>query len=137
MLPTAAERIEKLDETRDIFAKVDSGLDAWLVITSQAPENSKASWSLKDSLTNEMLAGGQKTGPAAHQPGLPGHSHTAKDGGPRPASGLALGSHLTAADLRHSGKEVGAKGKELLMAGGKAAKGLFSKGRSKFRAFDR
>ncbi|KLU90582.1 hypothetical protein MAPG_10434 [Magnaporthiopsis poae ATCC 64411] len=136
-LPTAAERIDKLDETRDIFAKIDSGLDAWLVAASQAPGNANASWSLKDSITNEMLAGGQKTGPTAHQPGLPGHSHTGKDGGPRPVSGLALGSHLTAADLRHSGKEVGAKGKELLMAGGKAAKGLFSKGRSKFRAFDR
>ncbi|KAL8354522.1 hypothetical protein RB601_004090 [Gaeumannomyces tritici] len=137
-LPTAAQRIERLDETRNIFSKIDSGLVSWLVVMTQVPENSNASWSLKDNITNEMLAaGGQK--PGHHQPG---HGATATNsggggGGTRPVSGLASGSQFTAADLRHSGKEVGAKGKELLMAGGKAAKGLFSKGKSKFRAFDR
>ncbi|KAL8383618.1 hypothetical protein RB595_010693 [Gaeumannomyces hyphopodioides] len=133
-LPTAAQRIERLDETRDIFSNIDSGLVSWLVVMTQVPENSNASWSLKDNITNEMLAaGGQKPGP--HQPG---HGTTAPNGGgTRPVSGLVSGSQFTAADLRHSGKEVGAKGKELLMAGGKAAKGLFSKGKSKFRAFDR
>ncbi|KAL5598354.1 uncharacterized protein BROUX77_006188 [Berkeleyomyces rouxiae] len=47
------------------------------------------------------------------------------------AGGLASSFHLptTTSDLKHSG----AKGKELLLAAGKAGKGLLSKGKSKFR----
>jgi hypothetical protein len=137
-LPTAAERIERLEETRDVFSKIDSGLVSWLVVMTQVPEHANASWSLRDNLTNEMYETGQKAGEGGNglqrNPSLPA---SAGLGSGRPMSGMASGSQFSTVDLRHSGKEVGAKGKELLMAAGKAGKGLFSKGKSKLRSFER
>ncbi|TLD07841.1 hypothetical protein PgNI_10454 [Pyricularia grisea] len=147
-LPTSEERVERMIETRNIFAKLDSGLAPWLGAMTAGPEHANASSSLREDVTN--FAGGNSEnqragGTAAHltqpQPYYQQYvnassTNLASSGGgettSRPLSGTPNLSQLTS-EFRHSGGQVGAKGKEFLKSAGKAGKGLFSKGKSKFQ----
>lgn len=105
-MPTPVERIKGFNETRWQFSMVETGLDDWLkAMTSQHPEHASAV---------QSYPGLQQDGQAAAQAGL---------GGRVPV-------HIHMPHIQH---QVGTKSKELLMAAGKAGKGLFSKGRNKLR----
>ncbi|EHA46060.1 hypothetical protein MGG_02917 [Pyricularia oryzae 70-15] len=147
-LPTSEERVERMIETRNLFAKLDSGLAPWLGAMTAGPEHANASSSLREDVNN--FAGGQAEnqrvgGSAAHltqpQPYYQqyvnaSNTNLASSGGgettSRPLSGAPNLSQLTS-EFRHSGGQVGAKGKEFFKSAGKAGKGLFSKGKSKFQ----
>ncbi|KAL2168058.1 hypothetical protein VTG60DRAFT_486 [Thermothelomyces hinnuleus] len=111
-LPSAAERIKHYNESRWHFSAVDTGLDEWLqAMILKHPEhaNDVSSNAGAAAVVQQSSQGGR--GPTLHMSNLQ-HS----------LSGLG-----------HSGNQVGTKSKELLMAAGKASKGLFSKGRNKLR----
>ncbi|KAL2180702.1 uncharacterized protein P884DRAFT_191850 [Thermothelomyces heterothallicus CBS 202.75] len=111
-LPSAAERIKHYNESRWHYSAVDTGLDEWLqAMILKHPEhaNDVSSNAGAAAVVQQSNQGGR--GPTLHMSNLQ-HS----------LSGLG-----------HSGNQVGTKSKELLMAAGKASKGLFSKGRNKLR----
>ncbi|KAL2147398.1 hypothetical protein VTI28DRAFT_9862 [Corynascus sepedonium] len=106
-LPSPAERIKHYNESRWQFSAVDTGLDEWLqAILSKHPEHAS------DVLSNV------------------GAAVTPSQGGRVPALHMSNLQHGLSG-LGHSSNQVGTKSKELLMAAGKAGKGLFSKGRNK------
>ncbi|TLS21882.1 uncharacterized protein PpBr36_09316 [Pyricularia pennisetigena] len=147
-LPTSEERVERMIETRNVFAKLDSGLAPWIDSMTAGPEHANASSSLKEDVNNFAAGQGETQragGTAAHltqpQPYYQqyvnaSNTNLATSGGgettSRPLSGTPNLSQLTS-EFRHSGGQVGAKGKEFLKSAGKAGKGLFSKGKSKFQ----
>ncbi|EZF70335.1 hypothetical protein H105_07392 [Trichophyton soudanense CBS 452.61] len=144
-IPQPAQRIAAFNNARDVYANTDSGLDGWIknVAETGHPDNaetiqrngiaptdpnathrpipSQGKFPKLPSLGNISL-------PSRHHDGSgPGHGHT------RQSSGVQLGGMMNT-------QHVQAKGKDLLhsagVLGGKAgdaAKGLFAKGRSKFR----
>jgi len=143
-LKTPAERIRGYDSARDQFAVMDTGLARWLAATANdLPEHA-------DLLTiSGRIAPsfqGHKPSPSRSKLGglLPIQS-TASDGA---ALGAPIGggslqglSPSSGSGGKISSQQVQAKGKDLLhtagVFGGKAniaAKGLFSKGKSKLRA---
>ena len=142
-LKTAAERIRSFNEARDHFANTESELRNWLTTMSNArPEHSDvlanvgrppaAIMDHKPS-TSRLLSGLRSTG--SQQPSVrPGIS--ALDTG----NSFSQGSSPSAGGSKISSHQVQAKGKDLLHSagvfGGKAnvaAKGLFSKGRSRLK----
>ncbi|KAK4102798.1 hypothetical protein N658DRAFT_422441 [Parathielavia hyrcaniae] len=129
-MPLPAERIKLYSETRSQFAAVDTGLEEWLKeMVARYPEHVSAL----------LLSQGTAAAMASHA------QHSGQQAGPLPASlaagqGLRVPGHLHMPQLQHglsglghSSNQVGTKSKELLMAAGKAGKGLFSKGRNKLR----
>jgi len=143
-LRTPTERIRGYDSAREQFAIMDTGLARWLAATANdLPEH-------VDLLTSSGRVPpsfqGHKPSPSRSKLGglLPGQS-TASDGA---ALGAPIGggssqgfSPSSGSAGKISSQQVQAKGKDLLhtagVFGGKAnvaAKGLFSKGKSKFRA---
>ncbi|KAK1998167.1 hypothetical protein LX36DRAFT_46080 [Colletotrichum falcatum] len=142
-LASPSERINKYNETRARFASMDSGLSNWLVtLKSQHPEHANATASFGIGATGP---GQSQSSPAASQPAsqqpyyqqhLNASSPNLSAGAPGrpPASNVPSGSsHSPSSDFKHSSGQVGAKGKGLLLAAGKAGKGLLSKGKSKLR----
>ncbi|KAL0937877.1 uncharacterized protein CTRU02_207608 [Colletotrichum truncatum] len=142
-LPSASERIHKYNETREQFASMDSGLNNWLAtLKSQHPEHANATASFAAHASN---AGQPQSSPAASQPAsqqpyyqqyLNASSpnvNTASASGRPPVGSVPMGSHSPSSDFKHSSGQVGAKGKGLLLAAGKAGKGLLSKGKNKLR----
>ena len=142
-LKTAAERIRSFNEARDHFANTELELRNWLTTMSNArPEHADvlanvgrppaAIMDHKPS-TSRLLSGLRSTG--SQQPGVrPGIS--ASDTG----NSFYQGSSPLAGGSKISSHQVQAKGKDLLHSagvfGGKAnvaAKGLFSKGRSRLK----
>lgn len=144
-LKSPSERIRAYDETREQFANLNTGLAHWLAITANdLPEHA-------DLLTNSA----RRPAFQAHKPSpsrsklgglLQSGSHSSQPN-PQSAPDGALGNaspHGYSPSGGSSGKlssqQVQAKGKDLLhtagVFGGKAnvaAKGLFSKGKSKLR----
>jgi hypothetical protein len=115
-LSSPAERIKSYNETRWQFSKVETGLDDWLrAMTSQHPEHANAVQSYSAMAVQQD---GPAAAAAAAQPG--------QGGGRVPV-------HLHMPNMPHIQHQVGTKGKGLLLAAGKAGKGLFSKGRNKLR----
>ncbi|KAK0723679.1 hypothetical protein B0T21DRAFT_414059 [Apiosordaria backusii] len=124
-MATPADRIRNFNDSRAQFAAIDTGLDEWLaMMTSRHPEH-----------TNAFVAGfgsqqrlHSPTGAPSQQFGGNGpHGLPANIPMPPPQQhGTSGFSHL------HQSAQV-QKSKELLMAAGKAGKGLFSKGRNKLR----
>ncbi|KAK4188972.1 hypothetical protein QBC35DRAFT_176062 [Podospora australis] len=123
-----AERVKHFNESRSQFAAMDTGLDEWLsAMLSKHPEHRTG---------NVLGFGGQQglQSPAGQPP------HLQQQGGPG-SQGLQANipmpppqQHVSGAfGHLHSSNQVGTKSKELLMAAGKAGKGLFSKGRNKLR----
>lgn len=159
-LRAAQERIQTYNATREQFANMNTGLEDWITATvNNLPEHADlltnggqftaGAYSHKPSSSRGKLAGlrlsslqplqqpyyqqylnasSQPTGssPAPGGPITPGYASSHPHSG---SSGGKLSSH-----------QVQAKGKDLLQSAGKfggkanvAAKGLFSKGKSKFR----
>ena len=156
-LQTAADRTRAYNATREQYANINTGLAHWIAVTlNETPEHagllsaigrpSLTPVSLSQTPTRGKLSGLRPAGAqpaqqpyyqqylnASSQPTTPG-SATASLGYPEPSERPSFPSS------GGSGR-VQAKGKDLLknagVLGGKAnvaAKGLFSKGRSKFRS---
>ena len=142
-LKTAAERIRGFNEAREHFANTESELHNWLTtMSNELPEHADvlanvgrppaAIMGHKPS-TSRLLSGLRSTG--SQQPSArPGIS--ASDTG----NSFSQGSSPLAGGSKISSHQVQAKGKDLLHSagvfGGKAnvaAKGLFSKGRSRLK----
>ena len=150
-MKTAAERIRSFNDTRQYFADMNTGLAHWLAITSsKLPEHS-------DILKNGGRTGVQGPG---HRPSpsrgklaglIPGSQHgqlhyqqfldaSPQASSPSGAMENAVGPLSGGSSGRSSSQQVQAKSKEFLHSAGvfggranTAAKGLFSKGRSKLR----
>ncbi|KAJ0309316.1 hypothetical protein Brms1b_009226 [Colletotrichum noveboracense] len=146
-IQNASERINKYNETRAQFASMDSGLNNWLVnLKSQHPEHANATASFAANVSN---VGQPSASPTASQPdsqqpyyqqylnasstNVSTVAATATSSGRPPAGSVSMGSHSPGSDFKHSSGQVGAKGKGLLLAAGKAGKGLLSKGKNKLR----
>ncbi|KAL8826232.1 MAG: hypothetical protein Q9191_003928 [Dirinaria sp. TL-2023a] len=136
-LKTPAERIRGYNEARDQFAQQETGLAHWLAITTtELPEHADVLANVgrppavlmghKPS-SSRLLSGFRSIGPQS-------------DASEAPSSAFGQGSIPSGGGNKLSSQQVQAKGKDLLhtagVFGGKAnvaAKGLFSKGRSKLR----
>jgi hypothetical protein len=124
-MPLPSERIKHYNETRWQFSAVDTGLDEWLrMMMAKHPEHANAVWSIQGAAPQTQQSG-QGATQTHHGVGQslrsPAHLHMPH----QLQQGLS--------GLGHSSNQVGTKSKELLMAAGKAGKGLFSKGRNKLR----
>lgn len=128
------DRIQAFDQTRDQFAAIDTGLSNWVQVTLYAhPEHAdvveRNSKPLSDEFKNSL--------PRAKFPKLSSLGNL--------ASSLQDGSHSTSGHIRRPSATLGSvrqnqAGKDFLHSAGvlgghagKAAKGLFSKGRSKLK----
>lgn len=136
-LKTPFERIRGFNEAREQYAHQDSGLAHWLTVTvAENPEHA-------DVLSS---AGRRPATIMSHKPSssrlLSGFrsSGTRSDSSDAAGPGVGQSSYSPGGGSKLATQQVQAKGKDLLHSagvfGGKAnvaAKGLFSKGRSKFR----
>lgn len=136
-LKTPAERIRGYNDAREQFANLDTGLAQWLAVTAtELPEHADvlsdvgrapaAIMNYKPS-SSRLLTGLRSTRPRSDMPETAGSS-------------FEQGSSPSGGSSKLATQQVQAKGKDLLhnagVFGGKAnvaAKGLFSKGRSRFR----
>lgn len=160
-LKDSAERIRAFNETREQVAHVNSGLSHWLSVTlNELPEHkvvlsradhgpsavvTQKSLPFKAKLTSMRSGGAQTNQQPYYQQYLnatPQASGPDGVGGQNPSSSISAQSFAPTGGSggKLSSQQVQAKGKEFLHSagvfGGKAnvaAKGLFSKGRSKFR----
>ena len=139
-LTTPTERINKYNESREIFSTTDSGLDNWIVsLRSQHPDVSPDG-SLNSAATQPgFVTAGTGANPetptsqlqhqhlVASPPGGSGSptSRSRYAGMPMPAQGSNSG-------IGHP-NQIGTKSKEFMQTAGKVGKGLLSKGRSKLR----
>lgn len=156
-MKTPAERIRTFDETREQLAHVNNGLSQWLAVTSsELPEHagivSGVERPTQTVVTQKPLPfkakipGLRSTGTqASQQPyyqqylnATPQATSSEGIGGQNATGGSSSQGFSPGGKL--STQQVQAKGKDLLQAAGVfggranvAAKGLFSKGRSKFR----
>lgn len=134
-LPQPSERLKAYNETRGQFAAIDTGLNDWMsAVLSQHPEHAAAA--NQDDVDSQQAGHvlSQAHGHASffhhHNTSTAGFGHTGRTAAnipmpPTPPHGSSLG---------HSGTQVaqvGAKSKKLLMAAGKAGKGLLNKGKHK------
>ena len=144
----ASERIAKFDETRAQFIAMDSGLSNWLAMLKSQPEHANAS---------AVFSGGQVQippgGAPMQNPMAPGvgpqsdqnqpyyqqylNASSPTTGTPNRPMMMTPSSQSPTSDFRHSSGQMGAKGKGLLLAAGKAGKGLLSKGKNKLRGGDK
>ncbi|KAL1862753.1 hypothetical protein Daus18300_008397 [Diaporthe australafricana] len=142
-LPTADDRVQKMQETRDHFAALETGLASWLADMAAAPahENAMASygyalsgddaelWGTKGGAVriplNAPAGGGEDVAGGAGGPG--GGGGAPHNMGRTPSTSINMGNLVM-----HSG-QAGVKGKELLQSAGKMGKGLLSKGKNKLR----
>ncbi|ROW07179.1 hypothetical protein VPNG_07343 [Cytospora leucostoma] len=144
-LPTSADRVHKMKETREHYAELDSGLSMWITEMMTHPQHQNAMPTYNYALSGaDAELWGTKGGariplnaPAedgAHHGSGGGQSHNTGGGSAmvphigRSTSGSVNLGHL----VMHSG-QAGAKGKELLQSAGKLSKGLLSKGKNKLR----
>jgi serine/arginine repetitive matrix protein 2 len=154
-MPTAAERIEKYDETRAAFASMDSGLEDWMTkLKAQHPEHA-------DQTASFYGASGQPQGPGssagATGAGAQTSSQQQQQQQPQPQPYYqqylnatspvmnapppqrnrigSLPAQLQGATstFGSSSNQIGNKGKEFMQSAGKMGKGLFNKGKSKLR----
>ena len=147
-LKAPLERIQAYDETREQFANLNTGLAHWLAIkASELPEHADlfvdsgrrpAFQSHKPSPSRIKLGGLLQSGSHSSQP-YSANPPPVADGAPGNASPYGY-SPSVGSGGKLSSQQVQAKGKDLLHSagvfGGKAnvaAKGLFSKGKSKLR----
>ena len=138
-LKSSAERVKAYNDTRINFANLNTGLNQWLAVTAQTlPEHADLLSSQGRSATFQ----GHKASPSRSKLGgiIPSGSYQAStpDAMGSGASQPYMGTGGSGGKI--SSQQVQAKSKELLHSagvfGGKAnvaAKGLFSKGKNKFR----
>lgn len=147
-IATPQERIQKFDETRVQFATMDQGLNNWIVTTRAHPEHNNVS-SIFQAPGIQMIPGSAEAGGVglvdspttagvnqhAQQPYFQQYLNASSTqlGTPGRNTMPGTATHNHSSDFRHSSQQVGTKSKELLMAAGKAGKGLLSKGKNKLR----
>lgn len=121
-MPSASERIRHFKETRMQFATIDTGLDEWLAeMVKRHPEH------LQPGFHSQPLT--QNTAQVAHS-----QQQNAAFSGELAEGGLPTNNIPMPPPPSHgSHNQVGIKSKELLLAAGKAGKGLLSKGKNKLR----
>jgi hypothetical protein len=144
-MPTAAERIEKYDETREMFAKMDSGLENWMThLKVQHPEHADQTSSFygaglqaQGSGLSLATAGGSQ--PSQQQPYYQQYLNASSPAVNAPATNRArfapapVSSQGATSAFGSSGNQIGTKSKEFMQSAGKMGKGLFNKGKSKLR----
>ncbi|KAK4161439.1 hypothetical protein QBC43DRAFT_323666 [Cladorrhinum sp. PSN259] len=118
---SSTERSTQFDEARFQFAAIDTGLEEWLAtMVAMHPEHNNSSFGASREALQSLTGQFQQVG------------HLSPANIPMPP----LQQHGTGFGHLHGSNQVnqvGTKSKELLMAAGKAGKGLFSKGRNKLR----
>lgn len=139
-LGTSRERVAKFNETRLQYAGMDQGLNSWIITLKAQPEHAGASNIFNtnglDVPVNAPGAKGQPQSPtAAGQPYYQQYlnASSANAGAPGRSASAGLGSAASASAFKHGSNQAGVKSKELLLAAGKAGKGLLSKGKYKLR----
>lgn len=154
-LKNPQDRIKAYDESRQHFATIDTGLEHWLAVaTSDLPEHKEilsngkliGPIDYKPSSTRSKLGGLlASSSSSTQQPHHQQYLNANSPGGGMNASQAPSGSTIqgyspTSGGSKLTSQQMQARGKDLLHSagvfGGKAnvaAKGLFSKGKSKFR----
>lgn len=142
-LPSPSERVKSFKETRSQFAAIDTGLNDWmLAMASHYPEHVNTSSSFRAGLAGSSGMESQHVGQAPSQVNVHAsmfQQHNSSTAGfgqsGKPAANIPMPpTPPHGSPLGHSGAQVaqvGAKSKKLLMAAGKAGKGLLSKGKNK------
>lgn len=139
-LPSSPDRVQKMQETREHLAVLETGLASWLAEMAAQPAHENAMPSYGYALSGDDAELWGTKGGAVRIP-LNAPAPGAEGGGPgedgggggmggvgrAPSTSINMG-HL----VMHSG-QAGAKGKELLQSAGKMGKGLLSKGKNKLR----
>ncbi|KAF3390559.1 hypothetical protein F1880_009011 [Penicillium rolfsii] len=134
---SAVDRIRAFDQTRDQFATLDTGLRAWLEFTVHAhPEHADL---VRSSQT--LSSGFPRTSPTTRKfPKLTslGSLASKEDGAPAGAGHARrpsghIGTIVTRQNVEQRGKDLLHTAGTFSGKAGEAAKGLFAKGRSKFR----
>ncbi|KAI4200388.1 MAG: hypothetical protein LQ348_001764 [Seirophora lacunosa] len=148
------DRIKAYDESRQHFANIDSGLEHWLAATTtDLPEHKEilphgkllGPTDYKPSSTRSKLGGllpsaGFSTQQPSSQQNPNANSPAGINAGQAPGGSPMQGYSPTSGGSKLTSQQMQARGKDLLHSagvfGGKAnvaAKGLFSKGKSRFR----
>lgn len=131
------ERIRAFDQTRDQFATLDTGLRTWVEFTVHThPEHADLVHS-----TQTLSSGFTRTSPTTRKfPKLASlGSLTSKEDGAPAGAGHArrpsghIGTIVTRQNVEQRGKDLLHTAGAFSGKAGEAAKGLFAKGRSKFR----
>ena len=137
-VPSILERTKHYDETRFQFAALDTGLEEWMQhLKSQHPEHANATTSLREGLieymASSMTGDSQPEGQNSYSPHHANASTAAFGHASRPSANIPMPppSMHGNSPFGHSSGQVGVKSKKLLLAAGKAGKGLLSKGRHK------
>lgn len=137
-LPSSPDRVQKMQETREHLAVLETGLASWLAEMAAQPAHENAMPSYGYALSgDDAELWGTKGGAVriplnAPAPGAEGGG-AGDDGGGGGGVGRTPSTSLNMGHLvMHSG-QAGAKGKELLQSAGKMGKGLLSKGKNKLR----
>ncbi|GES57648.1 hypothetical protein ATEIFO6365_0001093700 [Aspergillus terreus] len=137
-MKTSDERVQAFNRTRDQFASINTGLNHWIQVTVQAhPEHTdvvEQSWSLASAAPKPMASRAKfpklpslGTFGASHPDGSPsGSGHVRRPSAP-------LGSMMNKQQVEQRGKDLLHTAGVLGGKAGEAAKGLFAKGRSKFK----
>ncbi|KAK2601197.1 hypothetical protein N8I77_010664 [Diaporthe amygdali] len=137
-LPSPADRVQKMQETRDHFAALEAGLAAWLADMAAQPAHENAMASYGYALSGEDAELWGTKGGAARIP-LNAPAETGEEGAGgggaagAPHVGRTASTSINMGNLVHHSGQAGAKGKELLQSAGKMGKGLLSKGKNKLR----
>lgn len=137
-LPSPSDRVQKMRETREHMAALETGLASWLAEMAAQPAHENAMPTYNYALSgDDAELWGTKGGAAriplnAPAPGADGAGGE-DGGGAHPGVGRTASTSINMGNLvMHSG-QAGAKGKELLQSAGKMGKGLLSKGKNKLR----
>lgn len=135
--PSPVDRIRAFDQTRDQFATLDTGIKTWLEFTVHAhPEHADLVHS-----SQTLSSGFPRTSPTTRKfPKLAslGNLTSKEDGAPAGAGHARrpsghIGTIVTRQNVEQRGKDLLHTAGTFSGKAGEAAKGLFAKGRSKFR----
>ncbi|KAI1212050.1 uncharacterized protein F4807DRAFT_417390 [Annulohypoxylon truncatum] len=146
-LVSIEQRIEKFDETRNQFYSMESGLSHWLSYMQSQPELGAGIAPLGRQPTIQGQTSPSGVKPSTQQPYYQQYLNASNPGAPPgqtgrvPSGGLQhMFTGQPISSFGPSGKEVGAKSKELLQAAGafgnkgvKSGMKLFTKGKNKLR----
>ncbi|KAI1455461.1 hypothetical protein F4805DRAFT_435612 [Annulohypoxylon moriforme] len=146
-LVSIEQRIEKFDETRNQFYSMDSGLSNWLSYMQGQPELGAGIAQLGKQPVSQGQASPSGVQPPTQQPYYQQYLNASNPGAPPAQTGRVPSGGLQhmftgqpISSFGPSGKEVGAKSKELLQAAGafgnkgvKSGMKLFNKGKNKLR----
>ncbi|KAL8655290.1 MAG: hypothetical protein Q9226_003103 [Calogaya cf. arnoldii] len=143
------DRIKGYNETREQFANMNTGLEHWLAITTTELSEHKeilpygklaGTPGAKPLTTRTKLSGLLPSSSSTQQPYFASSSSGAPDGAPVAGANTNQGYSPSSGSVKLSSQQMQARGKDLLHTAGLfsgkanvAAKGLFSKGKSRLR----